>query len=192
MINNSIITYNIVTNRITRFIINVNLSYAQLERPDFTDSVWNIIKDTGFEPEKLCLEITERCRLLDLDLLRNIMVTLRTSGVRMALDDFGTGYSSVGLLKNLPFDTIKVDRSFVQKIEEDEKERRLVNSFTEAAGTFGAKVCVEGIETAGMRNILKELSIHSFQGYFYSKPVELGAIISGLKSESGEMCFKNP
>lgn len=174
------------------FIINVNLSYAQLERPDFTDSVWNIVKNTGFDPQKLCLEITERCRLLDMKLLNNVMTTLRAGGVHIALDDFGTGFSSIGLLKNLPFDTIKVDRGFVQKIEEDEKERRLINNFTDAAGIFGSDVCVEGIETSGMRNILKDMSIHSFQGYFYSKPVEVGTIISGLKSESGEMCFKNP
>ena len=174
------------------FIINVNLSYAQLERPDFTDSVWNIVNNTGFDPQKLCLEITERCRLIDMKLLNNVITTLRAGGIRIALDDFGTGFSSIGLLKNLPFDTIKVDRGFVQKIEEDEKERRLINNFTDAADIFGSDVCVEGIETSGMRNILKDMSIHSFQGYFYSKPVEVGTIISGLKSESGEMCFKNP
>lgn len=174
------------------FIINVNLSYAQLERPDFTDSVWKIVKNTGFDPQRLCLEITERCRLLDMKLLNNVMTTLRAGGIHIALDDFGTGFSSIGLLKNLPFDTIKVDRGFVQKIEEDDRERRLVYNFTDAASIFGSDVCVEGIETSGMRNILKEMSIHSFQGYFYSKPVEVGTIISGLKSETGEMCFKNP
>ena len=172
------------------FIINVNLSYAQLERPDFTDSVWNIVKDTGFDPQNLCLEITERCRLLDMKLLNNVMTSLRAGGIRIALDDFGTGFSSIGLLKNLPFDTIKIDRGFVQKIEEDDRERRLVYNFTEAAGIFGSDVCVEGIETSGMRDILKEMSIHSFQGYFYSKPVEMGTIISGLNSESGELCFR--
>ena len=75
----------------------------------------------------MCLEITERCRLLDMDLLRNVIVTLRAGGVRSALDDFGTGYSSIGLIKDLPFDTIKIDRSFVQHIEQDEKEKRLLN-----------------------------------------------------------------
>jgi FOG: EAL domain len=81
------------------FIINVNLSYAQLERPDFTDSVWNIVKNTGFDPQRLCLEITERCRLLDMKLLNNVMTTLRAGGIRIALDDFGTGFSSIGFLK---------------------------------------------------------------------------------------------
>lgn len=153
------------------FVINVNLSYVQLEQEDFTDKVWNALKTTGFPADHLCFEITERCRLLDMDLLRNVIITLRAGGVRIALDDFGTGYSSIGLMKSLPFDTIKIDRSFVQKIEEDDKERKLVNNLADAASIFGAKVCVEGIETSGMRDILREYGIHSFQGYYYSKPI---------------------
>ena len=164
------------------FVINVNLSYSQMERADFTEVVWNAIRKAGFSPEHLCLEITERCRLLDMDLLRNVMVSLRAEGVRIALDDFGTGYSAVGLIKNLPFDTIKIDRSFVREIEEDEKERRMVNNFTDLAGTFGADVCVEGIETQGMREILKDYGIHSLQGYYYSRPVPIGELLEMAKS----------
>ena len=160
------------------FVINVNLSYVQLEQADFTDKVWNALETTGFPAEHLCFEITERCRLLDMELLRNVIVTLRAGGVRIALDDFGTGYSSIGLMKNLPFDTIKIDRSFVQRIEMDDKERKLVNNLADAASIFGAKVCVEGIETSGMRDILKEYGIHSFQGYYYSKPIENEEIIA--------------
>ena len=160
------------------FVVNVNLSYVQLEQADFTDKVWSILKITGFPADHLCFEITERCRLLDENLLKNIIITLRAGGVRIALDDFGTGYSSIGLMKNLPFDTIKIDRSFVQKIEEDDKERRLVNNLADAANIFEAKVCVEGIETPGMRDILREYGIHSFQGYYYSNPIEKEEVIA--------------
>ncbi len=155
------------------FTLNVNLSYSQIEQPNFTDRVWDVLKETGFPADHLCLEITERCRLLDMDLLKNVIVTFRAGGVKIALDDFGTGYSSIGLVKNLPFDTIKIDRSFVQRIEEDDKERKLVSNFADAASTFGARVCVEGIETEGMRDILREYGIYSFQGYFYSKPIDI-------------------
>ncbi len=165
------------------FVINVNLSYAQLEQANFTDMVWDVLKESDYPADHLCLEITERCRLLDMDLLRNVVVNLRAGGVKVALDDFGTGFSSIGLVKNLPFDTIKIDRSFVQKIEDDDKERRLVNNFTEAAGTFGAKVCVEGIETSGMRDILRKYEIQSFQGYYYSKPIELEQLIESIKKD---------
>lgn len=156
------------------FVMNVNLSYAQLEKPDFVDMVLGLIEETGYPADHLCLEVTERCRLLDMELLKNILVNLRARGIKFALDDFGTGFSSVGILKDLIFDTIKIDRSFVRKVEEDQKEQELVGHFTAVAATFGAKICVEGIETAGMRDILQKYRVTSFQGYFYSKPVVVG------------------
>ena len=173
-----------IMKHIPDFMINVNLSYAQMEKADFADTV---IKKHGFTPKQLCLEVTERCRLLDLVQLRNVIVKLRAGGIRMALDDFGTGYSSVGLVKDLPFDTIKIDRSFVQHIENDLNEKRLLYNFTDIARTFGASVCVEGIETTGMRDIIRDYSIHSFQGYFYSKPVPIEELES--KAEMGPDCF---
>ena len=156
------------------FVMNVNLSYTQLERLDFVEMVLRTLREESFPPDHLCMEITERCRLLDMRLLKNVIVNLRGHGIQIALDGFGTGFSSVGLVKNLPFDTIKIDRSFVLRIEEDEKERELVKSFAGIATTFGAKVCVEGIENAEMCDILREFNIQSFQGYYYGKPLELG------------------
>ncbi|MBE5871314.1 MAG: EAL domain-containing protein [Lachnospiraceae bacterium] len=168
------------------FMINVNLSYTQLEKPDFVEMVLMMLEQTEFPASHLCLEITERCRLLDMDLLKNIVVNLRGHGIRIALDDFGTGFSSIGLVKNLPFDTIKIDRSFVLKIEDDCKERELIEHFTNVASTFGAKVCVEGIETPGMRDILQKYRVQSFQGYYYAKPLEIEEFLSrfGISNES--------
>ena len=158
-----------------------------MEKAGFSDTVWHYLNKTEFPPKQLSLEITERCRLLDMDLLRNVIVTLRAGGVRIALDDFGTGFSSLGLVKNLPFDTIKIDRSFVQQIETDEREKHLLNNFTDLAGTFGADVCVEGVETSGMRDIIREYGIHSFQGYFYSKPIPIDELLEITKN--GSECF---
>lgn len=155
------------------FIININLSYTQLEKHDFVDMVFKILTDMDYPPEHLCFEVTERCRLLDLDLLKNVTASLKARGVLIALDDFGTGFSSVGIVKELPFDIIKIDRGFVQKIEEDTVERELIKHFAGLASLFGAKVCVEGIETAGMRDILQQFNVKSFQGYYYAKPLEL-------------------
>lgn len=169
------------------FVANVNLSYSQLERADFTDSVLHMIRQGGIDPEHICLELTERCRLLDMELLKNVIVKLRAGGVHIALDDFGTGYSSVGLVKNLPFDTIKIDRGFVRHIEQDEREEKLLNNFTEMAGIFGADVCVEGIETTGMRDIIRDYGIHSFQGYYYSKPIPIEELLDRIKN--GPDCF---
>ena len=105
----------------------------------------------------------------------------------MALDDFGTGFSSIGLMKDLPFNTIKIDRSFVMQIEQDELEKRLLNNIKDLAGIFGAKVCVEGIETSGMRDIIRDYSVHSFQGYFFSKPIPMDDLIEMVKN--GPECF---
>ncbi|MCR5748512.1 MAG: GGDEF and EAL domain-containing protein [Lachnospiraceae bacterium] len=166
-----------ILKNIPGFVINVNLSYTQLEKPGFADMVLNLLEETGYPAENLCLEITERCRLLDVGLLKNILVRLKTSGVKFALDDFGTGFSSIGLVKNLPFDIIKIDRSFVLRIEEDARERELIKKFAETASIFGARVCVEGIENTGMRDILKNYAVKSFQGYYYSKPLDLDSFM---------------
>ena len=157
------------------FVINVNLSYAQIEKPDFVDRVLRALDELEYPPEHLCLEVTERCRLLDLDLLKNVIIRLKSRGILIALDDFGTGFSSVGIIKEIPFDIIKIDRSFVMKIEENETDRQLMQNFAGLASLFGAKVCVEGIETEGMRDILRELHVGSFQGYYYAKPLQIEA-----------------
>ncbi|MBR4472437.1 MAG: EAL domain-containing protein [Oscillospiraceae bacterium] len=155
------------------FVINVNLSYTQLEKPDFVDMVLRILKEMEYPPEHLCLEVTERCRMLDMDLLKNVLSSLKSRGVLIALDDFGTGFSSIGILKEIPFDIIKIDRSFVKMIEENDLDRQLIRNIADLASIFSAKVCVEGIETAGMRDILMRYHVESFQGYYYAKPLLL-------------------
>ena len=165
------------------FIINVNLSYTQLEKPDFVDMVLRILQELEFPPEHLCFEVTERCRLLDLELLKNVLVSLKSRGILVALDDFGTGFSSVGILKEIPVNIIKIDRSFVRKIEENEIDRKLVKNIADLAFIFSAKVCVEGIETMGMRDILQSYHVESFQGYYYAKPLPIEQF---LKWRAGE------
>ena len=153
------------------FVINVNLSYTQLEKPDFADRVLMILNEVGYPAGHLCLEVTERCRLLDTELLKNVVANLKSRGILVAVDDFGTGFSSIGIVREIPFDTIKIDRSIVLKIEESGTDRELVRNITDLASIFGARVCVEGIETAGMRDTLRNYHVGSFQGYYYAKPL---------------------
>ena len=159
------------------FIVNVNLSYTQLEKPDFADRVLRLLNELDFPPEHLCLEVTERCRLLDMALLKNVIASLKSRGILIAMDDFGTGFSTVGLLKEVPFDTIKIDRSFVTDIEQNDTNRKLVRNVADLATIFGSKVCVEGIETRGMRDILRSFRVKRFQGYYYAKPLPLDQIL---------------
>ena len=153
------------------FMMNINLSYTQLEKADFVDMVFHILEDMDYPPEHICFEVTERCRLLDIDLLKNVIASLKARGIKIALDDFGTGFSSVGIVRELPFDIIKIDREFVRKIEVNPVDRELVKYISGLASLFGAKVCVEGIETEGMRDILQDFHVESFQGYYYAKPL---------------------
>ena len=163
------------------FVINVNLSYSQIEKPDFADMVLRILEELDYPPEHLCLEITERCRLLDMELLKNAVITLKSRGILVALDDFGTGFSSVGIIREIPFDTIKVDRTFVRMIERNDLDRLLVNNIVNLAAICRSKVCVEGVETENMRDILREYRVGSFQGYYYAKPLLLDQFMEWKK-----------
>ena len=163
--------------RYPEFVMNVNLSYAQLEKADFVKTVIAILDETGFPPENLCLEITERCRLLDLEMLRAIIQELRARGVKFALDDFGTGYSSISILKELPVDVVKIDREFVKDIEKDSHSMATVEHISGLAAVYGSHVCAEGIESAAMRDHLRQFSVDSLQGFYYSRPVPFDRIL---------------
>ena len=143
-----------------------------------------ILNVLDYPPEHLCLEVTERCRLLDIEMLKNVIAGLKSRGVRIALDDFGTGFSSIGIIKELPVDVFKIDRSFVRNIEKNDTDSLLVKSIVDLASVFESKVCVEGIETAGMRDVLRNLHVQSFQGYYYAKPIPLEECLVWKKNKA--------
>ncbi|MCR5348342.1 MAG: EAL domain-containing protein [Bacilli bacterium] len=163
------------------FIVNVNLSYTQIQKPDFVDMVASTLATLDYPANHLCLEVTERCRLLDVELIKNVVVSLRSMGVVVALDDFGTGFSSTSILKDIPVSLIKIDRSFVKSIETEEIDRQLVRNIVDLAAIFGAKVCVEGIESKGMRNVLRGYHVGSFQGFYYGKPLDIEQLLAWKK-----------
>lgn len=155
------------------FLIHVNISYAQLERREFISELTALLNELNFPPENLCLELTERCRLLDIKLLKNLFKSLKQYGIKIALDDFGTGFSSIGIIRELEFDTIKVDREFVKNIDNSATDQKTVHFISNLADTFQAEVCVEGVETDRIRKVLGNYEVKSFQGYYYSKPVTM-------------------
>ena len=154
--------------------MHVNLAYTQLDRDEFRADLLSMLSQTGFPAENLCLELTERCRLLKMDYLRNELVFLKSHGIRIALDDFGIGFSSLNLLRVLPVDCIKVDRSFVEKIEEDITYQYLVKAITDCAHNLQVSVCVEGIEDARLSDFIStNFYVSTLQGYYFSKPVPM-------------------
>ncbi len=155
------------------FVVNVNVSATQLERRKFRELVMDILKRTGFPPENLCLELTERCRAMDMEYLRGEVRFFRSYGIKVALDDFGTGHSSLELLCEFPIDCLKIDRGFVRDIEENKAAQVVVDSIVQCANGLGMQVCVEGIENQELRDFIRQYSAHSHQGYLYSKPIRM-------------------
>jgi len=163
------------------FIVNVNLAYPQLQRPDFKTSLNDILKEENYPAENLKLELTERCKMRDTNMLRNDMVFFKSAGIQTALDDFGTGYSALNLLVELPIDQVKIDRSFIIDIENDISKQSLLRAITNCASELNKNVCVEGVESAEMRDYLRDnFTVTNFQGYFYSKPLPIDEFLDWL------------
>lgn len=161
-----------------KFQLNVNVSYEQIRRDSFAEMVKRCLEETAYPPENLCLEITERCRLINISRLSGILSELRAIGVRFALDDFGMGYSSLNILTQLKCDVVKIDKVFVDKITEGTVNVRLIDVLNNMADVCGAEVCTEGVETKEQYEIIKECGVDSIQGYYFSKPVPLDSFLS--------------
>ena len=134
------------------------------------DRLLEIIEETGFPADHLCLEVTESCRVLDTQMLKNIIDSLKTMGVRFALDDFGTGFSSLSVLRRINFDVVKIDREFIIDIENSMQPENTIRAIVMLAQNYGSAVCVEGVETHEAVLRLRALPIKTFQGYYFAKP----------------------
>ncbi len=163
------------------FFVNVNVSARQLERKEFKTIVIDELKKSGVSPKNLCLEITERCKDLPLEVLCEEIEFFQGQGIRVALDDYGTGSASASLLLNLPVDEIKLDMSFVRGILDDRKKQLLLKKVIAFANDAGILSCVEGIENEEIQDYLRPVKSTWFQGYYYSKPISASAIIDFME-----------
>lgn len=162
-----------IRDKIPHCFVNVNVSAAQLARKEFRDSVMTILKETGAKPEELCLELTERCRNLDVDFLKDEVDFFHSQGIKIALDDFGTGNSSLSLALELPFDELKVDMSFIKDIKQKPQNQAMVQSIVDYANRTNTETCIEGIENQDVSDYIYKFGATWHQGYFYSKPVPI-------------------
>ena len=151
--------------------VNVNLSVVQLLQPDIVDIVEKTLKSTGINPHNLTLEVTEGLAIHDLERMKKILGDIKKLGVRIALDDFGTGYSSLNHIREIPFDVIKVDQSFVRDLDKDAYSQSFIKMVSELAETIGVNICVEGIETEEQYQILQGMKVRLVQGYYFDKPM---------------------
>lgn len=156
------------------FVLNVNVSARQMEREEFRGEVLRILEQTKFPASHLCLELTERCRDMPLEVIKEEVEFFQKYGIRMAMDDYGTGSASSGIVLHAPMDEIKLDMSFIRGITEDAKKQAMVKSIVDFANSCGMSTCLEGVETEELQDYLRIYKATWFQGYYYSKPVEIG------------------
>ena len=168
------------------FFVNVNVAAAQLERREFRSAVMNILKETGAKPEELCLELTERCRDLDIHFLRGEVEFFHSQGIKIALDDFGTGNSSLSLALELPFDELKVDMSFIRDIKQKPQNQAMVQSIVDYAKRTNTEICIEGIENKEVSDYIEQFGSTWQQGYYYSKPVPIDRFEEVLHKKATE------
>ncbi len=164
-----------------RFFVNVNMSYSQLERPEFVSEVIDIVSELEFPAKNLQLELTERCRNLDMKYLKEQLTFLREHNIKIALDDYGTGNSTINLLCELPITSVKIDQTFILNILNKGNNRVVVDSTVQCAKRLGLTVCLEGVETQEIKDFIGKYSANYHQGYFYSRPIEFSKFKSIIK-----------
>ncbi len=151
----------------------VNVSVHQFRQADFVDQVLTVIRDTGANPHRLKLELTESMLVSNVEDIIEKMYALKAKGVGFSLDDFGTGYSSLSYLRRLPLDQLKIDQSFVRDVLSDPNDATIAKTIVALAQSLGLGVIAEGVETAAQLDFLATAGCHAYQGYFFSRPLPL-------------------
>jgi diguanylate cyclase (GGDEF)-like protein len=151
--------------------LSVNISPAQLRNPEFPIQLGQILEETGFEPERLELEITETCLVVDPVVAGRSLDVIRGFGVNIALDDFGTGYASIGFLRQFRFEKLKLDRSLIVESANDEGSRAMMLSSISVARALKMGVTAEGVETEAQADLARTAGCDQMQGWLYFRPM---------------------
>lgn len=154
-----------------KFNLSINISLKQFVEPDFYEDLLKSLTNSGFDKSLLTLEVTENIFIEDVDQMLQLLEKVRKEGIKISLDDFGTGYSSLSLLKKLPINELKIDKSFVDDIENDVDAEKMVNGIILIAKQLDMSILAEGIEQEEQKNILTKYGCNMFQGYYFSKPL---------------------
>lgn len=163
--------------------ISINIAPQQFLQPTFSAHVQRVLLETGVPPELVRLEVTEGVAIIDPDQTRQVLEQVRSWGVKTSLDDFGTGYSSLSYLQNLPFDTLKIDRSFIASMD-DPKSRKIIRAILDLASNLNLSVVAEGIETLEQGTSLREMGCEFGQGYHLGRPLDEASAFALIWPES--------
>jgi diguanylate cyclase (GGDEF)-like protein len=161
----------------------VNLSVKQLQQKSFLSSLNQILEETNFDPHYLELEITEGIMMDNIEEKVVLLNQFRKMGIRLSVDDFGTGYSALSYLKDLPVDTLKIDRIFVEHITHNKHDQSIVASIINLSHSLNLTVIAEGAETKEQVDVLRSLGCDQIQGYFFYKPLPADEIEILLRSQ---------
>ena len=151
--------------------MSVNISPAQFRQPDLVQIVRSALDDSGLQPHRLELEVTESVLIQQPDAAAKLLDDLKGLGVHVAMDDFGTGYSSLSYLQRFQFDKIKVDRSFIWAIGKEPTAKAIVRAVINLADSLGMVTCAEGVETDEQLSALRSEGCNEVQGYLFGKPM---------------------
>lgn len=166
------------------FVVSVNVSAKQFIDNQLVEQVMHILEKTGLSPQVLDLEVTESSLIDDLSLATDNLMALRKLGVQVSLDDFGTGYSSLSKLNQLPLDTLKIDRSFINAVPGDHEAEAIVSTIIFLAHKLNLKVVAEGVEDKNQIQFLMDLACEEMQGYYFSKPVSAAEVSKMLLEQT--------
>ena len=162
--------------------MSVNITPKQFAQPELASEIGLILKQTEMAPSNLQLEIVETIAMRDAEMAGGVLTELKALGVRLSVDDFGTGYSSLSRLQRLPIDTLKIDRTFISKMDVDAETREIVRTVIMLAHNLDLTVVAEGTETKEQVEQLKEFDCELAQGYFFSRPADATAMSELLAS----------
>jgi EAL domain-containing protein (putative c-di-GMP-specific phosphodiesterase class I) len=165
-------------------VLAVNVSASQFEHPGFVARVLAIVEQSGAEPSRLKLELTESMLAHDLEDIIAKMGALKARGIGFSLDDFGTGYSSLSYLRRLPLDQLKIDQSFVREMLTTSKDAAIAETVIALGRSLGLNVIAEGVETAAQRQFLADLGCLAYQGYLFSRPLPVAEFDALLASRA--------
>jgi len=172
-------------------VLRINVSPVQLVADGIVDAVTATLDAFGLEASSLCLEMTERVVIADIDATRKTLKGLKGIGVQIAIDDFGTGYSALGYLQSLPVDVLKIDRGFVRNLGSNARDLAIVQSIVALANAFGLEVVAEGVETVSAAKALLATGCRRAQGFLLSRPLDGAAMESLLARRFIPMNFSN-
>ena len=166
--------------------LSLNISAMDFRQRDFLDSIRQVLEETGMEPTRLELEITESVLMQNVDHTIETLKAIKALGIRLAIDDFGTGYSSLSYLQRFPIDVLKIDQSFVRDLNGDSNDAALVSAIISLGKSLNLNVISEGVETQDQLSFLKAHDCEEGQGYYFSKAVEAETFLSLLQDKRFE------